>query len=351
MAVDYKQYINGLNSAMPDADMNAAALAKRRWDSIAKPLGSLGKLEDMIISIAALTGSAKVDISRRCVAMFCADNGVVAEGVTQTGSEVTAIVAANAAHGKSTVCAMARTVGAEVYPVDVGMLTRADGVADRHVADGTMNFTLGPAMTPEQAIQAIQAGIDTVKELKNNGYKLIVTGEMGIGNTTTASAVAAVLTDTPIDEAVGRGAGLSDAGLMRKRSAIARGIAVNKPDKADAFDVLGKLGAFIGGALYRVPTVIDGFISSVAALIAARLCPRCSIAMLPSHASAEPAAKRIMKELDLEPPLYADMRLGEGTGGVCIIPLMDMALSVYNTMATFEDINVDAYTPQGGEIK
>ena len=110
-------------------------------------------------------------------------------------------------------------------------------------------------------------------------------------------------------------------------------------------------GAFIGGALYRVPTVIDGFISSVAALIAARLCPRCSIAMIPSHASAEPAAKRIMKELDLEPPLYADMRLGEGTGGVCIIPLMDMTLSVYNTMATFEDINVDAYTPQGGEIK
>ena len=342
MAVDYKQYINGLNSAMPDADMNAAALAKRRWDSIAKPLGSLGKLEEMVIKTAALTGSANVDISRRCVAMFCADNGVVAEGVTQTG------------------CAMARTVGAEVYPVDVGMLTRADGVADRHVANGTMNFTLGPAMTPEQAMRAIQVGIDTVRELKEKGYRLIVTGEMGIGNTTTASAVAAVLTDTPIDEAVGRGAGLSDAGLMRKRSAIARGIAVNKPDKADAFDVLGKLGgfdmaamagAFIGGALYRVPTVIDGFISSAAALIAARLCPRCSIAMLPSHASAEPAAKRIMNELGLEPPLYADMRLGEGTGGVCIIPLMDMALSVYNTMATFEDINVDAYTPQGGEIK
>lgn len=360
MAVDYKQYINGLNSAIPDADISAAALAKRRWDSIAKPLGSLGKLEEMVIKTAALTGGANVDISRRCVAMFCADNGVVAEGVTQTGSEVTAIVAANAAHGKSTVCAMARTVGAEVYPVDVGMLTRADGVADRHVADGTMNFTLGPAMTPEQAMRAIQAGIDAVKELAENNYRLIVTGEMGIGNTTTASAVAAVLTDTPIDEAVGRGAGLSDAGLMRKRSAIARGIAVNKPDKADAFDVLGKLGgfdmaamagAFIGGALYRVPTVIDGFISSAAALIAARLCPRCSIAMIPSHASAEPAAKRIMKELDLEPPLYADMRLGEGTGGVCIIPLMDMALSVYNTMATFEDINVDAYTPQGGEIK
>ena len=337
MAVDYKQYINGLNSAMPDADMNAAALAKRRWDSIAKPLGSLGKLEDMIISIAALTGSAKVDISRRCVAMFCADNGVVAEGVTQTGSEVTAIVAANAAHGKSTVCAMARTVGAEVYPVDVGMLTRADGVADRHVADGTMNFTLGPAMTPEQAIQAIQAGIDTVKELKNNGYKLIVTGEMGIGNTTTASAVAAVLTDTPIDEAVGRGAGLSDAGLMRKRSAIARGIAVNKPDKADAFDVLGKLGgfdmaamagAFIGGALYRVPTVIDGFISSVAALIAARLCPRCSIAMLPSHASAEPAAKRIMKELDLEPPLYAVPAIVSAAGSTVAIAAVAGTIAV-----------------------
>lgn len=360
MAVDYKQYINELDSAIPDADMNAAALAKRRWDSIAKPLGSLGKLEEMVIKTTALTGSANVDISRRCVAMFCADNGVVAEGVTQTGSEVTAIVAANAAHGKSTVCAMARTIGAEVYPVDVGMLTRADGVTDRHVANGTMNFTLGPAMTHGQAIQAIQAGIDTVKELKDNGYKLIVTGEMGIGNTTTASAVAAVLTDTPLDEAVGRGAGLSDAGLIRKRDAIARGIALNRPNKTDAFDVLCKLGgfdmaamagAFIGGALYRVPIIIDGFISSAAALIAVRLCPRCRIAMLPSHASAEPAAKRIMNELGLEPPLYADMRLGEGTGGVCIIPLMDMALSVYNTMATFEDINVAAYTPQGGEIK
>ena len=152
---------------MPDADINAAALAKRRWDSIAKPLGSLGKLEEMVIKTAALTGSANVDISRRCVAMFCADNGVVAEGVTQTGSEVTAIVAANAAHGKSTVCAMARTVGAEVYPVDVGMLTRADGVADRHVANGTMNFTLGPAMTPEQAMRAIQAGINGHRQHHN----------------------------------------------------------------------------------------------------------------------------------------------------------------------------------------
>ena len=360
MAIDYKQYISGLNAAIPAADKNAAVSAKKRWDSIAKPLGSLGKLEEMIIKTAALTGSANVDISRRCVAMFCADNGVVAEGVTQTGSEVTATVAANAAHGKSTVCAMARTVGAEVYPIDVGMLTRAQGVTDKHVANGTANFTLGLAMTHEQAMQAMQTGIDTVRELKEKGYKLIVTGEMGIGNTTTASAVAAVLTDTPIDKAVGRGAGLSDAGLIRKRSAIARGIAVNKPDKADAFDVLSKLGgfdmaamagAFIGGAVYRVPIIIDGFISSVSALAAARLCPGCIAAMIPSHASAEPAAMRIMQELSLKPPLYADMRLGEGTGGVCIIPLMDMALSVYNTMATFEEINVAAYTPQGGDIR
>ncbi len=354
------EYAAKLNALISAEDKAAYTLSKERWDGIAKPLGSLGALEEAVMRIAALTGSAKVDISKRCVAMFCADNGVVAQGVTQTGSEVTAIVAANAAVGKSSVCNMARIIGADVFPIDVGMLSRADGVEDRHVANGTRDFTVAPAMTRDEAIAAVNTGIDTVRELKDRGYSLIVTGEMGIGNTTTAAAVAAVLADIPVELAVGRGAGLSDGGLERKRNAIKRGIALNKPDKNDALDVLTKLGgfdiaamagAFIGGAIYRVPIVIDGFISSVAALVAKRLCPACGIAMLASHISAEPAALEVMRTLGLEPIIYANMRLGEGTGGICLIPLIDMALGVYNSMATFNDINVEAYTPQGGDIK
>ncbi len=360
MAIDYKQYIDELNKAVRKPDSAAAAEAKRRWDSIAKPLNSLGKLEDIIIKVAALTGSADVDISKRCVTMFCSDNGVVEEGVTQTGSDVTAKVAESAAKGRSSVCTMAHVIGADVFPIDVGMLTRVDGVCDRHVANGTKNFTKCPAMTHEEAVQAIKAGIDTIKELKDKGYSLIVTGEMGIGNTTTSSAVAVALTGMEIEDAVGRGAGLSDAGLIRKKNAIERGIKLNNPDKEDALDILSKLGgfdmaamvgAFIGGAIYGVPVIIDGFISSVAALIAKKICPQSTIAMLASHSSSEPAAKRMMQELSLEPVIYADMHLGEGTGGVCLIPLMDMALNVYNTNNTFNDINVEAYTPQGGEKK
>lgn len=360
ITAENNNYIAALNAALLPADERAAQAAQARWDNIAKPLGSLGLLESTVVRIAALTGSENISIAKRCVAMFCADNGVVAQGVTQTGSDVTAIVAANAAQGKSSVCAMARAAHADVFPIDVGMLTRADGVADKHIANGTRDFTLAPAMSTAQAVQGIRAGVETVYELKQKGYELIVTGEMGIGNTTTAAAMAAVLAGIPIDAAVGRGAGLNDAGLERKRSAIRRGIALNAPDKDDALDVLAKLGgfdiaamagAFIGGALYRVPIIIDGLISSVAALTAKRLCPQSAAAMLASHCSAEPAAQRIMQQLELAAPICANMRLGEGTGGVCLIPLIDMALNVYNGMATFEDINVQAYVPQGGGNK
>lgn len=357
---EYAEYIRQLNERIQEPDREAATLAKNRWDSIAKPLSSLGMLEEDIIRIAALTGSANVDIPKRAVAMFCSDNGVVAQGVTQTGSEVTAIVAANAAKGKSSVCNMARAVNADVFPIDVGMLHRAEGVCDRHVANGTRDITIEPAMTMEQAKKAINTGIDTVNRLKKGGYKLIVTGEMGIGNTTTAAAVTAVLTGLPVNAAVGRGAGLSDEGLIKKRNAIIKAISLNRPDPENALDVLSKLGgfdmaamagAFIGGAIYRTPVIIDGFISSAAALIAKRMCPASVNAMLASHSSAEPAAKRISEELGLEPIIYANMRLGEGTGGVCLIPMLDMALNVYNSMATFDDIEITPYTPQGGNIK
>lgn len=288
---EYAEYIRQLNERIQEPDREAATLAKNRWDSIAKPLSSLGMLEEDIIRIAALTGSANVDISKRAVAMFCSDNGVVAQGVTQTGSEVTVIVAANAAKGKSSVCNMARAVNADVFPIDVGMLHRAEGVCDRHVANGTRDITIEPAMTMEQAKKAIDTGIDTVNRLKKGGYKLIVTGEMGIGNTTTAAAVTAVLTGLPVNAAVGRGAGLSDEGLIKKRNAIIKAISLNRPDPENALDVLSKLGgfdmaamagAFIGGAIYRTPVIIDGFISSAAALIAKRMCPASVTRCLPA---------------------------------------------------------------------
>lgn len=349
-----------LNKEISAPDVQAQARAKAHWDSIAKPLNGLGQLEDAIIRIAALTGSENVQISKRAVLVMCADNGVVAEGVTQTDASVTATMAGAITQKSSSVCRMAAAAGADVYPIDIGILRRVPGVRDCHVANGTGNIAVEPAMTREQACQAIQTGIDLVKECAEQGYQLIATGEMGIGNTTSSSAVTAVLLDLPVETVTGRGAGLSDEGLVRKVNAINRAIACNKPDPTDALDVLHKLGGFdiagmtgvfLGGALYRVPILIDGLISSVAALIAARLCPNAKSAMLASHCSAEPAAQQILSELGLSAVLQAGLKLGEGTGAVCMMPLMDLALAVYHGGAAFTDTGIEQYTVQKGDAR
>ena len=338
------------------ADQEAMGRAKARWDSIAKPLGSLGALEDAVIRIAGMTGSPDVDISKRAVVVMCADNGVVAEGVTQTGQEVTAIVAENMSTGDTSVCAMSRAAGAEVVPVDIGTVTPLKGARIRQkcVRRGTANMTQGPAMSREEAVQAILAGVEIARELWGRGVKLLATGEMGIGNTTTSSALAAVLLNRPVEDMTGRGAGLSSEGLQRKIRAIETAVRVNRPDPGDVLDVLHKVGGldiaglagvFLGGALCRTPVLVDGFISSVAALVAARLCPHCKDYMLGSHASEEPASQLVLSELNLRPFLYAGMRLGEGTGAVAVMPLLDMGLAVYREMTTFEDTNIEAYQP------
>ena len=338
------------------ADQEAMNRAKARWDSIAKPLGSLGALEDAVIRIAGMTGSPDVDISRRAVVVMCADNGVVAEGVTQTGQEVTAIVAENMSTGDTSVCAMSRAAGAEVVPVDIGTAVPVTGARIRQkcIRRGTANMTQGPAMSREEAVRAILAGVEVAQELRGRGVKLLATGEMGIGNTTTSSALAAVLLDRPVEDMTGRGAGLSSEGLQRKIRAIETAVRVNQPDPNDVLDVLHKVGGldiaglagvFLGGALCHTPVLVDGFISSVAALVAARLCPHCKDYMLGSHASEEPASRLVLAELNLRPFLYAGMRLGEGTGAVAVMPLLDMGLAVYREMATFEDTNIEAYQP------
>jgi len=334
-------------------DGTALKDARDKWNAVAKPIGSLGQLELMVEKIAGLTGSIDVDISKRAVMVLCADNGVVAQGVTQSEPEITTVIAGSVARGISSVCRMAQTVGADAVSVDMGMMTPSDvpGVIDRSIARGTGDISLGPAMSREQALTAIKTGIDLVAQTKDDGYKILATGEMGIGNTTTSSAMAAAFLGLPVETVTGRGAGLSNAGLARKCAAIERALAVNEPDANDALDVLSKLGGFdiaglvglfIGGAVHRVPIVIDGFISALAAYTAARLCPTCTCAMLPSHVSAEPAARMLFDELGIEPIIHAGLRLGEGTGAVLLFPLLDAALALYNG-TTFDDTGIEAY--------
>ena len=333
-------------------DHNAMEIAQKRWDSIAKPLHSLGKLETLLIQIAGITGNAEVDLSRRGLIAMCADNGVVEEGVTQTGQEVTAIVAENFLKYDTSVGVMCKQNHAEIFPVDMGMVTDTKVRTDHKIAYGTQNMTKGPAMTREQAVQALEVGIHMVEELKEKGYGIVATGEMGIGNTTTSSAVAAALLSCDPKEITGKGAGLSDTALLRKIAVVEEGIQMHELYQADAFDVLcavggldiaGLSGVFIGGALAHVPVVVDGVISAVAALAAERMIPGVRDYVIPSHKSREPAAERILEELGIRPVLDAGLALGEGTGAVMMCGLLDIARTIYGERTTFADIDVAPY--------
>lgn len=339
-------------SKIKPLDEEAMKDSRKRWDSIAKPLHSLGKLEDFVIQIAGIQGTPRPNISRRALVAMCADNGVVEEGVTQTGQEVTAIVAENFLKGATSVCAMCRASSTDIFPVDVGMAVDTAVRRDFKVAYGTKNMTKEPAMSRGEAVRAVEAGIAMAAELKEKGYTILATGEMGIGNTTTSSAVAAVLLEQPVERMTGRGAGLSSEGLERKIFAIHKAIAVNRPDREDALDVLAKVGGFdiagmvgvfLGGAALGMPVVMDGFISCTAALVAQCLCPRAASYMLASHVSKEPASHLILEALGKEAFLHGEMCLGEGTGAVALFPVLDMGLAVYESMSTFDEISVKQY--------
>ena len=347
-----------LNTITPPDEV-ARAEARRRWNDCAKPLGSLGLLETALEDIAALTGSADIRLDRRAVLVLCADNGVVAQGVTQSPSSVTGLVAKQLAARRTSVCRMAQAARCQVVPVDVGILDFQEmpGVLSRRIGNGTGDISQGPAMTRRQAEQALHTGMELVREQQALGVDLLATGEMGIGNTTTSSAVACVLLGRPAEEMTGRGAGLSDQGLQKKTAAIRRALEVNRPDPSDPLDILQKVGGFdiaamcgvfLGGALYRVPVLIDGLISAVAALCALRLCPAAGKAMLASHVSAEPAGGLVLEALGKQPLITAGMRLGEGTGAVAAMPLLDLVLAVYRESYTFEEGGIEAYQPQGG---
>ncbi|MBQ5338221.1 MAG: nicotinate-nucleotide--dimethylbenzimidazole phosphoribosyltransferase [Oscillospiraceae bacterium] len=335
-------------------DYTAYLAAKSHWDSIAKPLGSFGVLEEMIQKIAAIQSTAAVDITNRTAVIFCADHGIVAEGVTQCGSEVTAVCAKAIAEGTSNVNAVANTVHADVTAVDIGMKTDADTnkITQKKTACGTRNFTIEPAMTEEQMTSSIITGMDIVRELKASGTQIIVSGEMGIGNTTPASAIASVLLEMMPETVTGRGSGLTDEGLRRKISVIRRGIELHQPS-ADrplhllqtlgGLEIAGMTGLFLGGAVYHVPVIIDGVISAAAAAIAYQIRPVCAEYMLASHCSGEPAASGLLQMMRLKPVIDAGLRLGEGTGGLLLLPLLDGALALYRHAHTFEEENIERY--------
>ncbi len=288
---------------------------------------------------------------------MCADHGIVEEGVTQTGSEVTAVCAKAIAEGTSNVNAIADSVRCDVLAVDIGMRTEVKHplLLNRKIADGTHNFTKEPAMSRSEAKRAVETGIDIVQQLSQQGTELIVTGEMGIGNTTPTSALASVLLQKSPSEVTGCGAGLSSEGLQRKIHAIECGIALHHPDTSDplgllaalgGYEIAGMTGLFLGGAVYRIPVVIDGVISAVSACLAQLICPKSVDFMLPSHCSGEPAGEGLLHRLGVQPILRAGLRLGEGTGGLLLLPLLDSALALYRHSHHFEDIAIERYTEQ-----
>jgi len=305
----------------------AMELAKKRWDSIAKPLNSLGKLEDLVIKAAGIFRTDKVSFDKKCVVVMCADNGIVEEGVAQVSNEATAIVAKNMTLGKATVSVMASKCNEDLFVVDIGVASKMDipGIISRKIAYGTKNFAKIPAMSKEEAVKAIETGIEIAVGLKEKGYNLIATGEMGIGNTTTSSAITAVMLEKKPSEVTGRGAGLPNAGLNKKIKVIEDAIALHKPDKNDPIDVLSKVGGFdiagmtglfLGGAFAGIPVLIDGFISSVAALLAISICSEAKNYIFATHISNESAGRMLIENLGLPYLLDCNMCLGEGTGAV-----------------------------------
>lgn len=323
-------------------------------DSVAKPIDGLGRFEALVARLGAIQGTEIIDISKKAVIIMCADNGIVEEGVSQSGQEVTLAVVKNMAEKKSSVGKMAEKIGADTIPVDIGINHKESiqGVLNKKISLGTRNFRNEPAMTEKEAIKAIFTGIELVFACKEKGYNILATGEMGIGNTTTSSAVTAALLGCDVSEVTGRGAGLSDEKLKTKQKIIAEAIEKYELKEADALqilktvgglDIAGLAGVCIGGAMYHVPIVLDGVISMTAALLAERIVPGTKDYLIPSHKGKEPASERLAKELNLEPVIDASLALGEGTGAVMMFSLLDIALSVYQERTTFSDIQIEQY--------
>jgi nicotinate-nucleotide--dimethylbenzimidazole phosphoribosyltransferase len=333
-------------------DSRLLARAQARLDRLTKPIGSLGRLEELAARYVMITGEMKPAVPRGAVFTFAADHGVTAEGVSAYPSAVTPQMVLNFLRGGAGVNVLARHVGIEVRVVDIGVafdFEAAPGLIHRKVMPGTKNLLVESAMSPIQAEQALQVGIELATEAALQGTGLIGTGEMGIGNTTASSAIAAVMTGRPVSEVTGRGTGIDDASHARKIGVIQRALDLHRLDSANALKVLatvggleigGLAGLMLGAAAARIPVVLDGFIAGAAALIAVGLQPRCKDYLIASHRSVERGHKAILNHLGLKPLFDLDLRLGEGTGACLGMSLVFAAIKIFTEMATFEEAGV-----------
>ena len=330
-------------------DEAAMMEARERQAQLAKPPGSLGRLEDLSIQLAGITGKVHNKIEKKHLLVFAADNGVVEEGVSSAPQSVTLMQTINLTRHKTGASTLCKHFGCEITVCDVGVNAdiKEPKVLNRKIAYGTQNIVKSPAMTREQAEQAILIGYELVKATDAN---VIGIGEMGIGNTTTSSAVLSVLLDADVDAVTGRGGGITDQSFLKKKQVIKDAIAINNPNKNDVIDVLAKVGgfdiaamcgAFLGCAAKRCPVVIDGFISAVAALCAYKLCPNSGRYFIPSHASYEIGYKLAMDAMHLQPLFLLGMRLGEGSGCPLTFEILDAACAIINDMATFDQAGID----------
>ena len=333
-------------------DIRLLAQAQARLDRLTKPIGSLGRLEELAARYVMITGEMNPKVPRGAVYTFAADHGVTVEGVSAYPSAVTPQMVLNFLRGGAGVNVLARHVGVEVRVVDIGVafdFESVPGLMHRKVMPGTKNLMVEPAMSLAQAEQALQVGIELATEAAQEGIGLIGTGEMGIGNTTASSAIAAVMTGRSVAEVTGRGTGIDDAGHAHKIDVIQHALAFHRLDSADAMEVLAKVGGLeigglaglmLGAAAARIPVVLDGFIAGAAALIAVGLQPRCKDYLIASHQSVERGHRAILDHLGLKPLLDLDLRLGEGTGACLGISLVCAAIKILTEMATFDEAGV-----------
>ncbi|BDF59374.1 nicotinate-nucleotide--dimethylbenzimidazole phosphoribosyltransferase [Christensenellaceae bacterium] len=324
--------------------------ARQRIDSLSKPLGSLGKLEEYAVQLAGIRGYMGGTLQKRCVLVFAADNGIYEEGITPVPQDVTPMQTVNIANGAAGVNALAAQADAQVFVYNVGIAQPLErkGITDVLVMHGTNNMAKEPAMTLSQCKKAMQAGYDAVTA--HADYDVIGLGEMGICNTSTTAAVASVLLKRPVSDLTGKGAGITEEHYAAKIAAIERAIAVNMPDPDNVTDVLSKVGgldiaamtgAYLACAHYRIPVVIDGFISVCAALCAQRIAPLCASYMFASHQSDEKGYAPIVKALGLSPALMLNMRLGEGSGCPLMFYILEASLRILEDMGTFEEGSID----------
>lgn len=354
-AVNYDTRVPGLEQTLMrigPLDAAAMAAARSRLDSLTKPPGSLGRLERLAVQIAGITANPRPRLAERVVVVMVADHGVVAEGVSAYPAAVTAQMVGNFARGGAAINVLARQVGARVVVVDVGVaadLPPELPIVHRKVAAGSANLALGPALTAEQVHAAIDVGLDLAEAEPRPD--IVCLGEMGIGNTTAASAIIAAITGRPVAEVTGRGTGIDDATWSHKVSVIERGLRVNQPLPSDPLDVLTKIGGLeiaglvgltLGAAAQRIPIVVDGFIATAAALVAVELAPAARSYLIAAHRSVEIGHRAALERLELEPLFALDLRLGEGTGAALALPLIDAALAVLDEMATFAEAGIAA---------